>query len=160
MVPTFAEYVPHVAEWMPAPSQRVYGPYWKRIIEAWGARILIEPTIAEVLALMEQARSTALMRRTSNGGKRAALHTYDALGSVYRFAVQDGILTARENPMTRISQPPKGKSRRHALTPTLYGQIWTTAGTTGNDPALDALLLRFHLETGARTGGALALRRT
>ena len=37
-------------------------------------------------------------------------------------------------------------------------QIIETAGSTGNDPVLDLLLLRFHLETAARRGGALALR--
>jgi hypothetical protein len=32
------------------------------------------------------------------------------------------------------------------------------AATTGNDPALDSLLLRLHTETACRRGGALALR--
>ncbi|MFD1046129.1 site-specific integrase, partial [Kibdelosporangium lantanae] len=32
------------------------------------------------------------------------------------------------------------------------------AATTGNDPALDALILRIHTETACRRGGALALR--
>ena len=80
------------------------------------------------------------------------------MGAIYRWAVTDRILTARQNPMNRVSKPRKGKSRRHAITPDLYARIWTAATTTGNDPELDALLLRFHLETGARTGGALALR--
>jgi integrase len=33
------------------------------------------------------------------------------------------------------------------------------AATTGDDPALDSLLLRFHTETACRRGGALNLRR-
>lgn len=32
------------------------------------------------------------------------------------------------------------------------------AATTGDDPALDALILRLHIETACRRGGALALR--
>nr|WP_211212913.1 hypothetical protein [Actinopolyspora mortivallis] len=32
------------------------------------------------------------------------------------------------------------------------------AASTGNDPALDALLVRLHTETACRRGGALALR--
>jgi integrase/recombinase XerC len=32
------------------------------------------------------------------------------------------------------------------------------AATTGNDPALDSVLLRLHTETACRRGGALALR--
>lgn len=144
-VPTFAEYVPRVIERMPAPSCRIYGPYWTRIVAAWEQRRLDEPDEADILGLLETARRNALVRRTGTGGNGAALHTFYALGAVYRWAVTDRILTARQNPMDRVSKPRKGKSRRHAITP-------------GNDPELDALLLRFHLETGARTGGALALR--
>jgi integrase len=33
-----------------------------------------------------------------------------------------------------------------------------TAGTTGNDPELDGLLLEIHHQTACRRGGALALR--
>ncbi|WP_053719079.1 tyrosine-type recombinase/integrase [Saccharothrix sp. NRRL B-16348] len=36
--------------------------------------------------------------------------------------------------------------------------VLAAARRTGSDPMLDALLLRFPLETAARTGGALALR--
>ena len=146
-VPTFGEYVPRVIERVPAPSCRIYGPYWTRIVAAWELRRLDEPDEADVLGLMEALRRNALVRRTSTGGN----------GAVYRWAVTDQILTARQNPMERVRKPRKGKSRSHAITPELYARIWTAA-TTGNDPELDALLLRFHLETGARTGGALALR--
>lgn len=157
-VPTFGDYLPRVIERMPAPSCRIYGPYWTRIVAQWERRRLDEPDEADILALLEAARANALVRRTSTGGNGAALHTFYALGAVYRWAVTDRILTARQNPMNRVSKPRKGKSRRHAITPDLYARIWTAATTTGNDPELDALLLRFHLETGARTGGALALR--
>ena len=37
-------------------------------------------------------------------------------------------------------------------------EINETAATTGNDPALDSLLLRLHTDTACRRGGALALR--
>lgn len=80
VVPTFAEFVPSVREVVPAPSRRIYGTYWDRLIAVWGGRRLDEPTAAEVLALFAHARDTALRRRSSNGGKGAALHTYYALG--------------------------------------------------------------------------------
>ncbi|WP_082404359.1 tyrosine-type recombinase/integrase [Saccharothrix sp. NRRL B-16348] len=57
-----------------------------------------------------------------------------------------------------MPRPVKGRSRRHALSPELYEEIRRAATGSGDDRALDALLLRFHLETAARTGGALALR--
>ena len=158
VVPTFAEFMDKVREVVPTASQRLYGTYWDRLVEVWGSRRLDEPTAGEVLELFERARQTALVRRTSNGGKGAALHTYDALRCIYNAAVQEGVLSTRENVMARVSKPAKGRSRRHALTPRLYGEIWQAATSTGNDPSLDALLLRFHLETAARTGGGLGLR--
>ncbi|GAA3663729.1 hypothetical protein GCM10022267_57430 [Lentzea roselyniae] len=43
------------------------------------------------------------------------------------------------------------------MSPQLYQEIVKAAVRTGHDPRLDSLLLRFHLETAARTGGALSL---
>lgn len=40
---------------------------------------------------------------------------------------------------------------------TRLAEINRIAATTGNDPALDALVLRLHTETACRRGGALAL---
>src|SRR5437763_1719123 len=39
-----------------------------------------------------------------------------------------------------------------------FAEYNPVAATTGNDPALDSLLLRLHTETACRRGGALALR--
>lgn len=158
VVPTFAQVDPLMRERVPGPSRRIYGTYWDRIVAAWGDRRLDEPTVSEAQELLEHARESAVVRRSSNGGKAAALHTYYALACVYRYAVEEQILSPRQNVMARVRRPAKGRSRRHALTPALYGEIWRAATTTGNDPALDALLLRVHLETGARLGGVLGLR--
>jgi integrase len=50
------------------------------------------------------------------------------------------------------AQHPSGPARR----PTR--EIHQAAASTGDDPALDTLLLRLHIETACRHGGALALR--
>jgi integrase/recombinase XerC len=47
---------------------------------------------------------------------------------------------------------------RQAVPDTRLAEINQVAATTGNDPALDSLLLRLHVETACRRGGALALR--
>ena len=44
-----------------------------------------------------------------------------------------------------------------ALPDSRLDELCRVASTTGNDPALDALLLRLHMETACRRGGALAL---
>src|SRR5258706_7614704 len=41
---------------------------------------------------------------------------------------------------------------------TRLAEINQVAASTGNDPALDSLLLRLHTDTACRRGGALALR--
>jgi integrase len=49
-------------------------------------------------------------------------------------------------------------STRRAVADTRLTEVNQTAAATGNDPALDSLLLRLHTETACRRGGALALR--
>jgi len=51
-----------------------------------------------------------------------------------------------------------GPSTRRAVPDARLAEINHVAATTGNDPALDTLLLRLHTETACRRGGALALR--
>jgi integrase len=47
---------------------------------------------------------------------------------------------------------------RRALPDAQVADILRVAATTGNDPEPDSLLLRLHVETACRRGGALALR--
>ncbi|MGY1981881.1 hypothetical protein [Nocardia gipuzkoensis] len=54
--------------------------------------------------------------------------------------------------------PTRQPSHRYAIPSNQLSEIWTVAATTGNDPDLDALILRLHIETACRRGGALALR--
>jgi integrase/recombinase XerC len=55
-------------------------------------------------------------------------------------------------------QPTRLASTRTALGDERIVQLVEAASTTGNDPELDALLLRLHIETACRRGGALGLR--
>lgn len=57
-----------------------------------------------------------------------------------------------------FAMPRRLPSTRRAVPGTRLAEINHVAATTGNDPALDALLLRLHTETACRRGGALALR--
>ena len=51
--PTFAEYVPVVSAAVGAGARRVYGTYWNRIVDEWGARRLTDPTPTEIKQLVE-----------------------------------------------------------------------------------------------------------
>jgi integrase/recombinase XerC len=67
-------------------------------------------------------------------------------------------MSADANPARKITKPRRLPSTRRAVPDTRLAEINQVAVSTGNDPALDALLLRLHTETACRRGGALALR--
>ena len=157
-VPTFAAFVPVVAEGVGEGTRRVYGSYWNRIVEAWGERRLDEPSPSDVQRLVEHVRTHVVSRRNARGGRSAAEHTIAALRCVYRHAIADGLIGEADTPAAKVAKPRRLPSTRRAVPDTRLAEINHVAATTGNDPALDALLLRLHTETACRRGGALALR--
>jgi integrase/recombinase XerC len=156
--PTFDEYVPRVAAAVSPGTRRVYSSYWRRICRHWGARPIVEPTPLEIKQLAEQIRGDVVVRRNSRGGRSAAEHLIAAMRCVYRHAVMDGLIREADNPAAKVAKPRRLSSTRRAIAETHLAEIIHIAATTGNDPALDALLIRLHLETACRRGGALALR--
>jgi integrase/recombinase XerC len=156
--PTFAEYVPVVAKTVSDSSRRAYGSYWKKIVEQWGQRRLDEPTPSEVKQLGEYIRATVVVRSNSRGGHSAVENFITALRCLYNQAVTDGLISEAENPASKVDKPRRLKSTRHAVPDARLAEINQVAATTGDDPALDTLLLRLHIETACRRGGALALR--
>lgn len=154
--PTFAAYIPVVAQAVSPGTRRVYGSYWNRLLEHWGS-----------------GASTSLARRILNdwpstsrpmwflGGTRAvgaAEHLIAALRCVYRHAIADGLITEGENPARKVAKPRRLPSTRQAVPDGRLAEINQVAASTGNDPGLDSLLLRLHTDTACRRGGALALR--
>ncbi|GLY33794.1 site-specific integrase [Kineosporia sp. NBRC 101731] len=158
VVPTFSEYIDRVAEVVTPGTRKVYGSYWNRVRAEWGDRRLDEPTPLDISALAESVRSNALVRRNSRGGRSAAEHLIASLRCLYRYAVDDQLIREDRNPSVRARQPQRLASTRHALPDGQLAALVHRAGTTGNDPQLDSLILRLHLETACRRGGALALR--
>jgi site-specific recombinase XerD len=139
-------------------TRRVYSTYWTRILEVWGSRRVDEPTALEIRQLAETIKAHAVSRRNSRGGRTAAEHLIAALRCVYRFAVADGLIAEADDPARKVAKPRRLASTRHALAEARLAEICEVAAGTGNDPALDSLLLRLHTETACRRGGALALR--
>jgi integrase len=156
VVPTFAEYIPVVSAAVSASSRRAYGSYWKKVAQQWGSRRLDEPTPTEVKQLAELVRAGALVRRNARGGRGAVENLLTALRCLYRHAVADGLVA--DNVAVKVDKPRRQASTRRAVPEDRLAQINQVAATTGNDPALDTLLLRLHIETACRRGGALALR--
>jgi integrase/recombinase XerC len=157
-VPTFAEYIPIVSAAVTEGTRRVYGSYWKRIQQHWGHRHLDEPTPSQIKQLVEHVKVTVVSRRNARGGRSAGEHLIAALRCLYRHAEADGLVDPADNPASKVAKPRRLPSTRRAVADTRLAEINHIAATTGNDPALDSLLLRLHTETACRRGGALALR--
>ena len=155
--PTFAEYIPRVSGAVSSGTRRVYGSYWNRVIQEWGPRPITGVTASDIGQLAEQIKATVVTRRNARGGRGAAEHLIAALRCLYKHAIADGILTDNDNPAARVPKPRRLRSTRTALPDGGLEEILRVAATTGDDPALDALLLRLHTETACRRGGALAL---
>lgn len=156
--PTFGDYVPRLRTAVPTGTSRAYASYWTRIETLWHDRRLDEPTASELKQLVETARAQAIVRRNSRSGRSAAEHMVAAIRCLYRHASDDGYLALTDSPATTLTKPRRTPSPRGALTDQQLTQIIRIAETTGNDPELDTLLLRLHIETACRRGGALALR--
>lgn len=159
VVPTFAEFVPQVVAITSAGTLKCYGTYWNRVVEAWGSRALTEPTPMEIEQFGKQIRANRLIRRNGRGGVAAEENYVSAMRCLYKRAVANGYLNDADNPAAKVGKPKRLPSLRQALPDKRLIEITEAVATTGNDPALDSLLLRFHTETACRRGGALNLRR-
>jgi integrase/recombinase XerC len=157
-LPTFAEYVPVVSATVTPGTRRAYGSYWNRVVEHWGARRLDEPTPSEIRQLMTYVKSHVVARRNARGGRSAEEHLVAALRWLYQRAVDDGLIGEADNPARKVAKPRRLPSTRRAVPDARLAEINEVAATTGDDPELDALLLRLHTETACRRGGALAVR--
>jgi integrase len=156
--PTFREYIPIVAAGARPGTRRVYSSYWNRIEKLWGERRIDEPTPSEIRQFLVEMQSELVIRRSGRGGHSASEHLISALRCLYRRAEEDGLITAADNPAKKVEKPRRPPSTRRAVADTRLAEIVQVAATTGDDPALDALILRLHIETACRRGGALALR--
>jgi integrase len=155
--PAFADYIPRVSGAVSAGTRRVYGTYWNRVLQVWGPRPITAVTPLEISQLAEQVKAGVVQRRNARGGRGAAEHLIASLRCLYRYAVADGILAEAQNPAARVAKPRRLHSTRTALPDRRLDELARVAGSTGDDPALDTLLLRLHIETACRRGGALAL---
>lgn len=157
-LPTFSEFIPRVSGAVPEGTRKLYSSYWNKMLRVWADRSLdeIEPT--DVNWLIEHVKATVVQRRSGRGGHSAAEHAFEALRCLYRHAVSSRLIDPWNVPTEHVRKPKRVKSNRRALDVGLVEEIVEVASLTGNDPKLDSLLLRFHIETAARRGGALALR--
>lgn len=164
-MPTVAEYAERVSAATSDSTRRVYGRYWRALVDgypdaggtvaAYGDRPLstIVPTDLEIG--MRAAMTHGVRRSVSQGGQSAGEHYIAAARRLFASAVREGLLDA--SPAAQVAKPRRPPSPRQALSAEDVAELFRGAANGGNDPGLDVLLLRFHLETGARRGGAVDL---
>ncbi|MFI2477817.1 tyrosine-type recombinase/integrase [Nocardia xishanensis] len=156
--PTFHAFLARLRSAVPPSTLQSYGTYW-RIIEAqWGDRLLDEPSPTEISVMVEDHRQRAVVRTNSRGGHGATRMFIAAFRCLYKHAERDGLIHPLRNPAAKVDKPRQLPSPRHALSLRQIEDLAQVAASTGDDPDLDALIMRLHIETACRRGGALHLR--
>ncbi|GLZ28234.1 hypothetical protein Lesp02_04240 [Lentzea sp. NBRC 105346] len=157
--PTFDEYIPIVSAAVTNSTRRAYGSYWKRALARWSGRRIDDVPPSEISALVEYTKTHTVKRKNARGGNSAGEHMVAALRCLYKHAVADGYIDADKNPAAKVPKPRRQPSNRRGLADQRIEEIINVASSTGNDPVLDSLLIRLHLETACRRGAAINLRR-
>ncbi|WP_280453609.1 tyrosine-type recombinase/integrase [Nocardia brasiliensis] len=157
-VPTFAEVIPQVRTTLAPGTLRTYNAGLTRLEDTWGERRLDEPTKADFEEMARDIQAGARVNRASRGGTSAVEHFISAARCVYRYAEDKGWIRPADNPARRLTMPTRRPSHRYAIPSARLAEICHATATSGDDPELDSLILRLHIETACRRSGALALR--
>jgi site-specific recombinase XerD len=156
--PTFADYLPTVIAAAGPGARRTYGTYWDRILTVFADRRLDQVAVTDVEILMHDTVAATVLRRTARNGVCAAEHLLAALRAIYARAVADRLIPPQHNPAAQVRKPRRPPNNRRGLTSDELVEINHAAAHSGNDTALDTLLLRLHTETACRRRAGILLR--
>jgi len=154
---TVAAWIDEIAPTFTPATTATYGPYWRLTARLLGDRHLAELTTTDLAVVVDAAAERARSHRPDSTGRASRETCIAALRALYARAVDAGHLTA--NPAAALRKPLRTTSRRRALDDDELTALADAVRAISADPDLDLLLIRFHLETGARRQGALNLRR-
>lgn len=154
-MPTVREFLPVVEAATSTKSTATYRTYWNKLVDALGDRRLDEVRTSDIARFAKNCKETAIQRSTSIGGTGAQTNAVTTARAFFKLAVDDRLISV--NPALAVPKPKKNSKVRWALDVTQLHELDNIACTTGTDPELDSLLMRFHLETAARRGGAVKL---
>lgn len=156
VAPSLAEYLPRVRAAYGPRTQRTCNSYWRLAEELIGGLPLDAITADHVTGVADEAARRARARRAGSDGRASRESTIAAVRAIFTKAQRAGLV--RSNPALLVDKPRRLASRRRALSRHELDDVWSAVSATTKDPELDLLLLRFHLETGARRIGAINLR--
>ncbi len=127
---------------------------------AYGSRVLASFTVTDVTAftqaVQERAVATRGERRNARGGRSARENSIAGLRWLFSRALGDRIV--EDSPALAVAQPSRPRQTRHGLSAEQLWALFAATRSGGNDPALDSLIVRFMVESGARDEGMLGLR--
>jgi integrase len=155
LIPTLAEHVEAIAPTFGAGTAGTYSSYWRLAVDMLGHRRLTEISVGDLQGVVATAASRARQHRTGSTGRSSTENCVAALRALLGRAHAAGLIAT--NPAAALSKPRRARSRRRALDDTEIAELIGAIRTTSDDPDIDLLLVRFHLETGARRQGALGL---
>lgn len=156
-VPTVAEYVEVVERaFGPGRTAETYRSYWRLAVARFGDRPIDAVDDDGCEQVLADAVARAQQRRPGSDGRSSREHCVSALRALFGRAERAGLIV--RNPAAALDKPRRIESRRRALDDAELGEAVEAVRTTSHDPDLDLLLVRFHLESGARREGALNLR--
>lgn len=155
-LPTLGVYIDEIAATFTPATAKTYRPYWRLAAVHLGDHRLAEITLIDLMGVVDAAAQRAAENRPTSTGRAPRETCISALRAVFNRAHAVGLIAS--NPATALRKPRRSRSRRRALNDRELAELIDAVRTTSHDPDLDLLLIRFHLESGARREGALNLR--
>jgi len=154
---TVNEYLATIAPTFSPATAATYATYWRLAVAHFGDRRLSEVTVDDCATVVAEAGRRAREARPASDGRSSRENCVAALRALFSRAERAGLVTI--NPAAALAKPRRRPSRRRPLDYCEVEELVNAIRTTSRDPDLDLLLVRFHLESGARREGALNLRR-
>jgi len=154
--PTLAEYVETVTPRFSEGSRDTYKTYWRLAIVRLGERPIGSIGVDDCEDVVRDAMERALSNRPGSDGRSSKESCIGALRALFARAERAGLVV--RNPAADLEKPGRLPNRRRALGDDELREVIEAVRTTSQDPDLDLLLIRFHLESGARREGGLNLR--
>jgi integrase/recombinase XerC len=152
---TVADYVRLIAPSFSPGSAATYDTYWRLAVARFGERRLGGIGVEDCAAVVAEAEQRAQHSRPGSDGRSSRENCVAALRALFTRGQRAGLITV--NPAAALSKPRRRVSRRRPLDHTELEEVLDAIRLTSNDADLDLLLVRFHLESGARREGALNL---
>ncbi|MCP2297581.1 Site-specific recombinase XerD [Nocardia amikacinitolerans] len=157
-IPTFGDVIPKLRATLTPGTLRTYNTHLNNLENTWHDRQLDAVSKADLDEKARAVQATSSGGRGTRNGTSAREHFISTVRCLYRYAEDNNWIHPTRNPARHLAIPTRPPSHRQAIPSPLLAEICQVAALTGNDPELDTLLLRLHIETACRRSGALHLR--